>query len=248
MARDFDGTNDRLYRSAAPVTAAPFSVHLRLNPDNVAGATRTFFSLLTTSNNFHGWYFSIYAGGSLRWEAYDGTTATATASASISTGAWASVLGVEAAADSRTVYLNGGNSGTNATSKTPASVAFTSVGAYSADNGTSWFQHYDGKICDVAIWNVALSAANAAELADGFSPHLIRPDALVSYWPIIGRNSPENDVYGAADLTVDGPVQYDHPPIVWPSRRRRIYIPSAAVASELLPKMMNYGLYASSRA
>jgi len=42
-----------------------------------------------------------------------------------------------------------------------------------------------GKLAEVAIWNVALTAAEIATLAEGFLPTFIKPESLISYYPLV---------------------------------------------------------------
>jgi hypothetical protein len=62
-----------------------------------------------------------------------------------------------------------------------------------------------GEISHVAIYNVALTAAEVAALAKGVSPLRIRRGSLIRYWPVYGRSSPEPDYSGNGDnLTLTG--------------------------------------------
>ncbi len=45
--------------------------------------------------------------------------------------------------------------------------------------------YFDGDIAEVGIWNVALTAAEIASLADGFTCDRVRPQSLVFYAPLI---------------------------------------------------------------
>ncbi|KKK59939.1 hypothetical protein LCGC14_3029330, partial [marine sediment metagenome] len=81
-------------------------------------------------------------------------------------------------------------------------------------SGISTPQSYmDESIAEVAIWNVALSNAEVALLAKGFSPLLIKPESLVSYWPLVRDD--DNDWIGGFDLTAfNTPTVSDHPPVI----------------------------------
>lgn len=85
-----------------------------------------------------------------------------------------------------------------------------------------------GRMADLAIYGgVNLSAGEADALAD-VAPSLVRPEALVHYWPLMGRTSPEIDVVGGANFTVSGATVADHPRIIYPKRRQTIFVPAAA--------------------
>lgn len=132
---------------------------------------------------------------------------------------WYHAAGVFAAANSRAVYFNGANKGTNATSLTLDSSGFnrTWIGVYRPD--TTSFSPLNGRIANVGIWDVVLTDAEIAALGKRASPLLVRPASLVFYAPIFGRTSPEPDFSGARNLTVNGTMaQAEHAPMVYPSR------------------------------
>ena len=75
-----------------------------------------------------------------------------------------------------------------------------------------------GNIAEVALWSAALSDAEIASLAKGFSPLFIRPESLIDYWPLIGRFSPEIDVVGGMNGTLNSaPGAAAHPGILYPA-------------------------------
>jgi hypothetical protein len=51
-----------------------------------------------------------------------------------------------------------------------------------------------GALSDVAIWNVILTAREMLELSLGRRAGTIRPESIVSYWPLGGTESPEPDL------------------------------------------------------
>lgn len=87
--------------------------------------------------------------------------------------------------------------------------------------------YFSGDIAEAAIWSAALTAEEFAVLAAGASPLLVRPGALVNYWPIVGRHGPEIDLVGGNDLTVNGAVASDHPRMFYPARSR--FVPARGV-------------------
>lgn len=70
-------------------------------------------------------------------------------------------------------------------------------------------QFSNGEIAEVAMWSAALTADDMNALAKGFSPLLVRPQALVSYIPLI---RPTRDpVRGDAWSEINSPISTDHP-------------------------------------
>jgi hypothetical protein len=68
----------------------------------------------------------------------------------------------------------------------------------------------NGQLAEAAIYNVTLSASDAAALATGASPRLVRPDGLVMYAPLVRELL---DLRGTATLTNNGTTVTDHPRI-----------------------------------
>jgi hypothetical protein len=139
--------------------------------------------------------------------------------------AWNHVCGVFAAAGaSRGIYLNGGGFVSEATSISPSALTRTSIGFDSAGGVQTFGGTFSGDIAEVGFWNVQLTAAEVAALARGTSPMLIRPSALVAYFPLIGANSPENNFKSnSVVMTVNGTLtKTAHPRIFMPPRRKLI--------------------------
>lgn len=135
----------------------------------------------------------------------------------ISTGVWQHIAAVFASASDRRAYANGGNKGTEATSKTPAGIARTRAGVTAGGNN-----QMGGSGAELAAWSVALSDAEVAVLATGISPYEVQRANLIAYWPLIGVDSPEPDVVGAFPLTLTGtPTQSAHPSVFYGKNRFR---------------------------
>jgi hypothetical protein len=141
-------------------------------------------------------------------------TSNATASTAISVGAWYAIGGVAASATDRKIYVNGVEDGSSTTSRTPLALTTQRIGA--DVDGNPGF----GSLAEVAVWNVALSADDMAALAF-MSPLLIRPDALVSYLPLLDSGALD---YMAAPATVTGVLvrDNDHPRVIYPRRRNKV--------------------------
>jgi len=208
MARSFVSASFQYLENAAGAVATyPITMACWFNPTTTA-QIQCMLSLghsLTTDRH------SIQGDGASHVAAQTAdptTTRTATSTGTFAAGAWAHAAGVFASATSRTAYRDGGNSGTNTGNTTPANANRTNAGCrFSlASRGQFW----NGLIAEAAIWNIALTAAEVAELAKGFSPMLIQPQNLVSYWPLLGRTSPEIDLRGGFPLSIVGPTRADH--------------------------------------
>lgn len=177
-----------------------------------AFADQTLMSLTDNSvlDNYHA--LMMQGGGTdeIRARTRAGGTADAVTSAGVSVGPWHHCAGVWIGAASRAAFLDGANKGTDVTSQTPTGINTTAIGRLSASTPGI---HADANIAEAAIWNVALTDAEIAQLALGISPLLIRPTALVAYWPIYNGGA---DSIGSFNLTAfNGPtLSDDHAPLL----------------------------------
>ena len=130
--------------------------------------------------------------------------------------AWVHGAAVFNSTELRTAYRDGGNAGTNTATNSPLLLDRTFIGDFANSTGAFIFP---GHIAEAAIWNVALNAADVAALAKGVVPPMIRPDALVAYWPLVGRDNPEPDFAGGFNMTLNGtPPRADHVRVYNPRR------------------------------
>lgn len=223
MARDFDGSTQYGRKATfASITAYPFSMHCRANFDTVAGG-KALFTLYKDTSNF----FTIMTdGGSSTIRAREdgsGSGASADSAASPTGGTWLSALAVFAANNSRTIYVNGGSKVTNTNTLTTTFPTDIFVGSLDTTNFL-----VDAKIAECAIWNVALTDAEALSLAAGIAPDRIRPASLVEYFELMGKTSPEPGRRGNTLTLTNSPTAADHPKVFRGRRRVTHFIPAAA--------------------
>ena len=240
MAREFDsGSSQYLEASGSPITATPLTVAFWFYLASDASAW--------SRHNLGGpQHLTAYgAGAAWRIEIYvsNGSTTGIVAAGSYNVtsnaeaehdmggnirGAWHHAAGVFAASNDRTAYCDG--SGTNdTTSVTDPSPNTVTMGCRLANNG-SRDRYVDGLIAEAGIWSVALAQAEIDMLVDGFSPPMVRPDALVCYWPLI--RDTDQDWVGGYDLTAyNTPTVATHvPTIIYPAPPPIIYPPTAVAA------------------
>ncbi len=169
------------------------------------------------SNNYIQLGIDAGGHGTLESKAVGVTATTAATSTTLSNGVWGHICGVQSSITSRAVYLNGGGSGTSVTSNQPSAGVSTTIGVLQLG---SFFNPCNGTIAEVACWNAALDASEIAALVAGFSPLHIRPQSLLNYWPLLGRYSPEIELWRGKGMTINGTVsQADHIPVIYPKRR-----------------------------
>ena len=131
-------------------------------------------------------------GGEVRFRA---NTADASTTLDWSQDTWEHAAAVGTSATDRAVFINGGNKGISTTDITPTGLDKTAL----AVERTNILANYlDGRMADATVWDVALSDAEVAIPALGFSPLLVRPANLVAYWPLIRD---DRDWVGGYDMT-----------------------------------------------
>lgn len=211
MARSFDGSNDDLSVASAVVSAYPFTMACWFNANNFTAdqGLMSLYDSATDNTNNHRLNLEATTGKVVaRTVNSAGTLGAAVTTAGASSGTWLHACGVWASATSRTAYVNGGSANTNATNLTPGALNATGLGAFL---DTVPDRYFNGALMEVAIWNVALGSAEVAVIgSNAICPLLVRPEALVAYWPLIGGLSPEPDYVGGFNLTVNGAVESDH--------------------------------------
>ncbi len=230
MARDFDGSADYLeHTSGVPVNAPPFTMAAWFSIDTTT-ATGIILSLHKFSNGHRHILYCDTTADKVCVATAAATSGIATATASYSANSWSHAAGVWSASNSRTVYFNGGNNATNTTDLTPNTPDRLAVGAQRTAPSGAVATYFDGRIAEPAVWNVALSAGEIQALANGVSPLMIRPGALVFYAPLFGRGGASGDedewVQGMTLTQASSPALADHPRIIYPRRRSDIWVPA----------------------
>lgn len=214
MARNFDGAGD--YLSVTDNTAiepsTAMSIHVWLKLGASAGEQgiadkRNFSSQGGYNLRVHDAAFPLTA----RFLVRDGSGGEHPATIDgLATATWYSIVGTFGS--SRTdVYLDG-TAGTPDTTATLATNAQTlRIGAWKdADN-----YFLNGDLAEFAIWNRVLDTGEIAALAKGFSP-LFFANGLTFYLPLVGNNSPENDIKSGLSATVTNTTKSAHPRIIYP--------------------------------
>lgn len=165
-----------------------------------------------------------------------GTSSQADSTGGYSLNTWHHACGVFAAADDRRAFIDGGSKGTEATSRTPTGLDTTAIGAIRISAGN--FTPMSGRIAEAAIWNIALTDAEVAILAEGYSPLLVHPQNLVFYAPLIREII---DRVGGVTLTNVGSTVGNHTRVLYPAPSPIVTAP-AAVAAALASQRLKIGI------
>lgn len=215
MARTFNGTTQYL-EGVAPTSlvsgAFTMAAWARTSKSTLtnqavmglANAVSDHQSVLLIGNN---------GGGAIHllFQEKGATTISAALSATpVAINTWYHMGGVHLTNASRRAYLNGvvgtGDSTDDGAIDTPTRF---DTGVLNPTAGLTGF--LEGTVAEVAIWNIALTAAEMAALASGISPLLMRPANLVRYNHLFGY-SPEPDVMSSGSLALTAaPTVGTHP-------------------------------------
>lgn len=170
-------------------------------------------------------------------------TVSAVTSTAISANTWFHACAVFTSATSRGAYLNGGGKGSNTTSRSPTGIDRTAIGVLFGSSVSQPFGPAGtGDLAEVAVWNIALSDADVAALATGVSPLLIHPEALVGYWPLLGVNSPENNLLSnTSTMSITGSLSQSAHPRVFEWAASKIGI-STNIAYEVAAAVGSFAL------
>jgi len=199
-ALDFDGTND--YVAADGVTSnldsstgLPFTVSAWAYPDTaVSGTTaccskrEAIFAFNNSGANLNILFFA--QDGSTQKFYHHGTGGNnyTGSSNTFESGQWHHIVMVVDSSGNGKLYINGGHEATWSNGSN-SSVNRFSIGQ-EWDSATKASDFFDGKIDEVAIWNVALSAADVTALynsgnglkASADSGNYDNSDDLIGYW------------------------------------------------------------------
>lgn len=234
MARAFASASSQYFTGThAPVSAFPFTVSLWAKSSTTSGVQSLFsFGNAGQSNRL------ILYQSKAQIQSFGGPDVRVAAAVNYSTTAWFNVIGEWASDTSRTVYYNGGNSGTTATSRAIGTVTTLQIG-----NTTSINEYMNGSIAEVGMWNVTLTDAEKVSLAAGVSPLMVRPKSLVGYWPLFARATNEESWAGAPYIltNTNTATATAHPSrMIYPTRRKIILPAAAGGGGTTIPVFMHH--------
>lgn len=249
MARDFDGTDDRIdWANVFTTSGQALTIACWLYPDSlnqanqqyifngsVGGGAGTVFDIQDNSSDAGGLRFVRITDATAKFR--NSSTGTLT------TGTWQHVLVTDDGSLTGTntrMYRdgtevayggNGNGSGTESTAN-----GLWNVGGRSADN----VRNLNGRLAEMAVWNRVLGADEITALGKGWSP-LFFPNGLRFYTPLWG-NTTESNYLGAASTTTVGTIKQDHPQksLIYP-QRPRFFDPAEAAAPAGHPAMRRFG-------
>lgn len=180
MAYEFNGTNQWMDTTSAPVTAAPLTIGCWFRCfQNTANQVLV---ILEQSNSFN--FFNLGVRGAVGGDpiavvAFGASSEATSSTVGYTINTWHHACAVITSATLREIYLDAGNKGTGTVSITPSGINKISIGRFSSG------QFYTGQIAEVGVWNAALTADEIASLAKGMTCDKVRPQSLVFYAPLV---------------------------------------------------------------
>jgi hypothetical protein len=198
MAYELNGSNQYFNTATAPASAEPLTIACWFYANNTT-ADHTLVSINGTSTLS---YFQLQAAGSISGDpvravtfAGSGGANVAASTSGFSASTWTHAAGVFTSTSSRTVYLNGTAGNQNTGVSSIPNIVRLSIGVISWNTPVNYL---NGRIAEVGVWNVALTAEEIASLADGMTCDKVCPQSLVFYAPLV-RNL--QDVKGGLTIT-----------------------------------------------
>ena len=188
MARGFDDASSQGLRvTSAVVSAYPCTMACWFYSDDDAHSGKIMEVSNTSTPAVDAWFMTAagdVAGDPLRGyiRSATGTARSVDTSTGFTANTWHHACFVATNATNRTVYLDGGGAGNDSNSSVfPTGTDVTLIGRRETVGAIPTNSYFSGNLAEGAIWNVALTAAEVAILAKGYSPLLVRPQNLVAY-------------------------------------------------------------------
>ncbi len=221
MSRNFDGSTGFLSwtQVAALRPVLPVTVAAWINPDTITAGDGIFTTNKVSATNRGLWFQITNGTGNLEASYGDNTGTTASdrrskvSTGAVTTGSWQHVACCIRGAGDMDIYIAGSDAGGSYSGSGGTLTHSASFGGMVAEVVSNTF---DGRLAEVGLWTVSLSAAEILALAKGVPPAKIRPDVLLGYWPVYGAADPEINLgtTPSKQATLNGTAPLaDHAPV-----------------------------------
>jgi hypothetical protein len=215
-ARNFNGTSDRIDLASAISAIAggnARSVSIWVFPTSIPATAQDVFSYGTNTLDL-GFRFTLSGTASGDMQVGFVSDNIHTTGTPILATTWQHLcIVVPGPTTTGTVlYYNGAAQTASAASGNTLNTGSTAPGI--GYNNLVSANFFAGRIADLAVWNVALTATEVRGLSQGQRPSMIRSASLKGWWPIDGLQSPEPDLSGNKNNgTVTGTTAAFGPPL-----------------------------------
>jgi len=227
---DIGAIRSYLLSSTSPITGYPATLACRYRTFDLAGSQFQFIMAAVESTSADRFSLSLNNSADPNPAAgatSSGTTTNSVSSANISDNNWHHICGVFTSTTDRAVFSDGANKVSSAVSRVVTSFNQLLFGM----QPTTTNMQFEGSICEPAIWNVALTDAEVAQLAAGASPLVVRPQNLVFYVPYLGALREPIDIIGGRKLSVWNASPVEGPPISKLGRRMKSWIENVVIGT-----------------
>jgi hypothetical protein len=185
MAYNFTAANSQyLNTGSIPVTSTPLTIAAWFYPTADASGTLCSIGVSSGTNRQQLFYDSTLSGsGRLAANSVDNLGQSESSISNVITlNAWQHGAGVYTSSTERLAYHNGNAGTVNTVSRIPSGLNTITIGGRwnTAIGGL-----VTGRIAEVGIWSVALTAAEVASLSKGMTCDKVRPQNLVFYAPLV---------------------------------------------------------------
>lgn len=212
MAYSFNGTSQYLSTSTPPVTTMPLTMACWFRVSVASAASTRIILNAGAATSASACYRLVLPVNNTVVRANQTSDAGASAVAQTATGAvvantWIHAAAVFASSELRTVYASTASGVSDTISLAAPTLTNFSVGSSVNSGGVGGY--FSGLVAEVGVWAAAISADEILSLSRGISPHLVRPQSLVFYAPLI-RNL--TDARAGRTITNNGSATVtDHP-------------------------------------
>jgi len=207
--RNFNGVNDHLDAgnpSALNLTADEVTLSAWIRLATVNGEGKILAKWADAGSLFQ-YLLSVDSDNKCLFATFSGVTRIALGTTTLLQGIFYNLIGVYDGAVMRNYCNSIEEDSISASGNMPSTTAPVRIGAGSGGAGTE--DPFDGDIGHCTIYDKALSPSEVQALFHAGPLHI---PLGISYWPINGQ-SPELDVIGGHNMTVNGTTVTDEPPI-----------------------------------
>lgn len=212
MAAVLNGSTD-YFSSTAFVTAAPYTLAIMFNPNNVT-ADHYLISIHKAGTDTSVLRFraaGATGGDPVRISIGEGGSQDATStSTSFVASTWQKATMVGSASNSRAARLDNGGLNTSTVDVTPTGLDTGRIGATSITGSLTGF--LAGKIAYACVWNIALAAADLAKHQANFDPFFIQRANLRLFARFDDSASATVDKAGNFTITSNGTPTFEVSP------------------------------------
>jgi hypothetical protein len=177
MPRAFnDGNSENLILASTTFADLPHTMACWFNTDDdTITQTLMFIGQAGVAGNYIPLKAEGAVGDVVRLRGWGTVTVFVDSTTSWTANTWRHAIGVTAATNDRSAYLDGGGVGTDSTESATTGEDRIAIGA---SRDSSPRNYMSGSIFWAAIWSVALDATDAARLGTGFEPVFVQRHAL----------------------------------------------------------------------